>query len=168
MSIVLARIDSRLFHGQVIEGWIPETDASVVIVADDMVASNPLQKRVMEMSAPENIRIIVEGVEDAVEDMCGHTFDDERVLLLFSSPHDACSAIKKGLRLLSVNIGNICCAEGRHQLTASIALNEEDVSDLQDLVDMGVSIDIRSIPRDRPEIIDNLFSMYFESCKRGS
>ena len=65
MPIVLSRVDSRLIHGQVLAGWIPFTDATMIIVADNIVASNYFQKKVMEVAVPPEITLKVESVEDA-------------------------------------------------------------------------------------------------------
>jgi len=35
MPLVLARIDCRLIHGQVVETWVPHTSADSLIVAND-------------------------------------------------------------------------------------------------------------------------------------
>ena len=40
MSIVLARIDDRLIHGQVMTSWLNYTGANKIIVIDDVTAND--------------------------------------------------------------------------------------------------------------------------------
>jgi len=47
MPLVLARIDCRLIHGQVVEAWVPHTSADSLIVANDDLAGNPFLRSVM-------------------------------------------------------------------------------------------------------------------------
>ncbi len=52
MSLVLARIDCRLIHGQVVETWIPHVNANLLIVANDDLYANPVLRSVMELAVP--------------------------------------------------------------------------------------------------------------------
>jgi mannose/fructose/N-acetylgalactosamine-specific phosphotransferase system component IIB len=166
MSIVFARVDSRLFHGQIIESWIPETEASMVIVADDSAVSNPFQKKIMELSAPKDLSLRVEGIDEAVVDLCSERFADERVMLIFASIHDAFEALKKGLKYSEINIGNVGHCQGRHQVTSSLCLNDEDVSALKAIAEMGISVDVRGVPKDKPKALKDILDTYNVSRRR--
>jgi len=166
MPIVFARVDSRLFHGQIIESWVPETSTSMVIVADDSAASNPFQKKIMELSAPKGISLRVEGIDEAVADLRSGRFAGERIMLIFASLHDAFDACKRGMRFDEINIGNVGHCRGRCQVTPSICLNDEDVSDLKALAGMGVSVDVRCVPRDKPKALQALLDIYDASVRR--
>ncbi|MBE9537337.1 MAG: PTS sugar transporter subunit IIB [Proteobacteria bacterium] len=168
MSIVFARVDSRLFHGQIIESWVPETSTSMVIVADDSAASNPFQKKVMELSAPKGISLRVEGIDEAVADLSSERFAGERVMLIFASLHDAFEAYKKGIRFDEINIGNVGHCQGKRQVTSSICLNDEDVSDLKAIAKTGVSVDVRGVPRDKPKGLQDILEIYEASQRRES
>ncbi len=165
MGIVLARVDSRLFHGQVLEGWLPYTGATMVIVADDKAASNPLQKRIMEIAAPDDIKFKVEGIDDAVADLNSDIGSAEKIMILFSCPHDAFEAHKKGIKCNSINIGNINYVSGKKQITPSIALNDDDVRDLKGLVARGVALDVRCVPKEKPSEFDELIDKYVNACR---
>lgn len=165
MSVVLVRVDSRLFHGQILEGWIPSTGTTMVIVADNNAAANPLQKRVMEMAASENVKIRVESIDDAVDDIEHDRFPRESIMILFSSPHDALEAYQKGIRYQSINLGNLNYTSGREQVTPCIALGDDDVDCLKELAKKGIDIDIRGVPRERPKGIEDLFRNYFKICR---
>lgn len=166
MAIVLVRVDSRLIHGQVLEGWIPYTGTTMVIVADDKVVANPIQKKVMEIAVPEEIKLKIETVDEAISDLESGLYDSERIMLIFSSPHDACLACKKGIKCASVNLGNVNYCPGRRQVTASIALDDDDIRDLRELISAGIGIDVRGIPWEKPKEIEEVINSYFDICGR--
>ena len=99
MSIVLARIDNRFVHGQILEGWIPYTRATYVLVASDAAAKNPIQSLAMETCATCGLEIKVLGVEDAVIRLMRGEFDKWRLILFFISP-----TLKWELQLSKVTI----------------------------------------------------------------
>ena len=51
----LVRIDDRLVHGQVVEGWIPFLRADVVVVASDSAAADETQVALMRLALPDEV-----------------------------------------------------------------------------------------------------------------
>ena len=86
--VILARIDDRLIHGQVVEGWVNFLKATCILVADDTVAANPLQRAIMEISVPEGLKVIIGKVEEICGKLLSSSLDGERAILLFSNPVD--------------------------------------------------------------------------------
>ena len=56
IKYVLARIDSRLLHGQVATGWIPAMKPDRVIVVSDSVAKDDLRKSMIREAAPAGVK----------------------------------------------------------------------------------------------------------------
>ncbi|MBI5445189.1 MAG: PTS sugar transporter subunit IIB, partial [Deltaproteobacteria bacterium] len=48
MSILLARVDSRLVHGQVLEVWVPRLRADAIVAVDRALAGDPFRRRLVE------------------------------------------------------------------------------------------------------------------------
>ena len=71
MSIVLARIDSRLVHGQVLEAWVPYVDADCIVVANDEVAAASFQCMVMQAAVPSSIDYWYTGGDRLYPKFCG-------------------------------------------------------------------------------------------------
>ena len=46
-DIVLTRIDNRLLHGQVGISWTAKLHPNLIIIADDIVACDEMQKQIM-------------------------------------------------------------------------------------------------------------------------
>ena len=53
---VLARIDSRLLHGQVATAWTKTTQPTRIIVVSDTVAKDDLRKKLIQQAAPPGVK----------------------------------------------------------------------------------------------------------------
>lgn len=148
MSIVLARIDNRFVHGQILEGWIPYTKATCVIVASDNVARNPIQMMAMETCETCGLKIHVYEVEEAVKRLSGGEFDRSRVVLLFGTTEDALRAVKAGLKIEELNVGNIHFCPGKMQISPSVSVDTVDLENLKALSESGIRVVIRCVPSD--------------------
>ncbi|MCD3448654.1 PTS sugar transporter subunit IIB [Streptococcus equi subsp. zooepidemicus] len=56
LKINLARIDTRLLHGQVATAWTPASKADRIIVASDSVAKDELRKQLIKQAAPGGVK----------------------------------------------------------------------------------------------------------------
>jgi len=160
MPLVLVRVDCRLIHGQVIEAWLPFTGADCLVVANDEVAGDFLQKSIMTMAVPPTIEIAILGVREAADALTNHEFAAKRIMLLFANCQDALECHRLGLHFDRLNLGNLVCTPGKTQITCSISLDQRDVECLKQIRDDGVQIDVRSIPQDTSQ----KFSQIVTAC----
>jgi mannose/fructose/N-acetylgalactosamine-specific phosphotransferase system component IIB len=151
MSIVLARIDNRLIHGQVLEAWVPSINADCIVVANNQVAGITFQKVLMEAAVPKRIRVFIGTVEDAAQALASQDLQARRVLLLFANSEDALKAHRLGIDFSYLNLGNMHGGEGKMRLTCTIALDPSDIENLKNLEDLGVRIVSQCIPSDRQQ-----------------
>ncbi len=56
MNIVLARIDDRFIHGQILTRWIKVHAADRIIVVSDDVAQDEMRKTLILSVAPSNVK----------------------------------------------------------------------------------------------------------------
>ena len=68
MPITLVRIDDRLVHGQVVEGWLPFLRAQRVLVVSDAAASDETQVMLMQLALPDEVELTVLPVAEAASD----------------------------------------------------------------------------------------------------
>jgi mannose/fructose/N-acetylgalactosamine-specific phosphotransferase system component IIB len=155
--IVFTRIDDRLIHGQVVEGWVNFLKATCIVVADDAIASNPLQRSIMELSVPQGLKVSIGSVQDICEQLRTGTLDAERVLLLFSKPSDVLRALKTGLGCRSINIGGMHYVPGKRKLMDVLAVDDLDLEALREIAAMGIKVDVQSVPTQRPLPLDKVF-----------
>jgi PTS system mannose-specific IIB component len=155
--IVFTRIDDRLIHGQVVEGWVNFLKATAILVADDRVASNALQRSIMEISAPQGLGVLI----GTVEDICGRLRTpapgNERAILLFSTPADVVRALKFGLDCRVLNIGGMHYVPGKRKLIDVLAVDDRTWKRWRS--SPGVKVEIRAVPTQKPLPLEKLFKV---------
>ncbi len=151
MSIVLARIDSRLVHGQVLEAWVPYVNADCIVVANDEVACTAFHRMVMQAAVPSSIKLIISTLEESVAILNSAGLLEKRVLLLFSCSEDALKARQLGVAYTKLNLGNMHSSVGKDRYTCTIALDQKDIEQLQQVEEQGVTIVSQCVPADREQ-----------------
>lgn len=66
LKINLARIDTRLLHGQVATAWTPDSKADRIIVASDSVSADKLRKELIKQAAPGNVKANVVPIDKLI------------------------------------------------------------------------------------------------------
>lgn len=146
---VLARIDSRLLHGQVATSWTRSTSPTRIIVVSDTVAKDELRKKLIQQAAPSGIKAhtvpIQKMVELAKDDQ---HFGGQRALLLFENPQDVLRAIEGGVPLDTINVGSMSHSTGKVQPNKVLAFDQDDIDTFKKLKELGVDFDVRKVPAD--------------------
>ncbi len=146
MPLVLARIDCRLIHGQVVETWVPHTKANSLVVANDELAANPLLRSVMELAVPMGIRVHFCRVDEVGAVLSDADRAGERSILLVSNAADAVRLRKEGAEFDLLNIGNLHFAEGKVEISPSVFFAPEDFEALHWFRTHGVSVCVKGTP----------------------
>ncbi|MBP2683379.1 MAG: phosphotransferase system, mannose/fructose/N-acetylgalactosamine-specific component [Deltaproteobacteria bacterium] len=146
MSLVLARIDCRLIHGQVVETWVPHVKANLLIVANDDLAGNPMLRAVMELAVPVGIRVRFCRLDEVIAAIAEADRAGDRSILLVSNASDALKARKDGAAFTLLNIGNLHFAEGKVQISPSVFFAPEDFEALRWFRSHGVSVCVKGTP----------------------
>jgi mannose/fructose/N-acetylgalactosamine-specific phosphotransferase system component IIB len=146
MPLVLARIDCRLIHGQVVETWVPHTKANSLVVANDDLAANLFLRSVMELAVPRGIAVHFCRLSEAAAVLAEANRNGERSILLVSSAADALALRQGGVRFDLLNIGNLHFAAGKVEVTPSVFFSPEDFEAVRWFVSHGVSVCVRGTP----------------------
>ena len=149
MSLVLARIDDRLVHGQVVLVWGQSLSATRLLVADDAVAANPWERELMGTTA-EDMEVLVVAIADLPERL---ELERERrgaTILLLRSPAAALAAIEAGAAIEEINLGGLHFAPGKDKILDYLYLDEPDRRALTALMEMGVRLFAQDVPASRP------------------
>ncbi len=147
MPVVLARVDDRLIHGQIVEGWIPFVGADAIYVVDDEICLDESRCRLMRMILPSGLGLRIISTAELSVTLASDILS--RVMILFSSLNSLVSAVENGVSIRNVNIGNIHNLRGGHQITPSVFLNKDDITLVKKLHDMGIALEVRDVPRGR-------------------
>jgi len=154
MSIDLVRIDDRFIHGLVVVGWVKAIRCKQIIVANDKVASNELQKRLMKAATPEDIEVFIVSIKEAARLIKEGKFEALSTMLLIANPKDALRLIQEGVIIKTINLGGMHFAPDRKQLFPAISMNEEEIEICRQLAHYGIEIEVRT-PPNAPKV--NLF-----------
>jgi len=158
--VILARIDDRLIHGQVVEGWVNFLKATCIIVADDKVAANPLQRSIMEISAPEGLKVVIGTVNEICEKIRSTALDTERAILLFSNPADVVRSFKAGLTCPVINLGGLHYVPGKRRIMDVLAVDDADLEALQDILRQGVKVEIQTVPTEKAQPLEKVLKVF--------
>lgn len=153
------RIDDRLIHGQVVEGWVHYLKATRILVADDRVAANVLQRSIMEIAVPQGLTVMIGGVEEICSQVRA-AGENERAILLFSNPTDVLQALKSGLPCQTINLGGMHYVPGKRKLRDVLSVDDADIASLRAIMARGITVCIQSVPNEKPQQL----SKVFEAC----
>lgn len=151
MPIVLLRIDDRLVHGQVVEGWLPSIEADLVAVVSDAVASDEVQSALMKMAMPASVGLLVLGVSAAAAALKDPKTAGRRILILVPSPAEALALLEDGVAVSRVNVGGLHYTVGKVQLGRALFLDDKDKAALKAIAARGVRLEGRALPADPEE-----------------
>ena len=146
---VLARIDSRLLHGQVATAWTKTVKPTRIIVVSDDVAKDELRKKLIQQAAPPGVKAhtvpISQMIKLAKDDK---HFGGQRALLLFENPEDLLRAVEGGVPIKTVNVGSMAHSPGKVQPNKVLAFSQEDIDTFNKLKEAGLDFDVRKVPND--------------------
>lgn len=120
------RIDNRLIHGQVAVTWMNNIGADKIIVTNDKIAADPIQRMALPMAARGNT-VYVLSIADCIK--YAQDNPNETLFIIAKHPEDALAIIESGLKIIDVNVGNAAPMPGvknYKMVTKSIAVTEEE------------------------------------------
>jgi len=119
------RIDNRLIHGQVAVAWQKYINAKAIIICNDAVAADPLQKMALPLAARQS-KVLVFTIAETLQYEKDHP--DESLFVIAKFPSDALTLLESGVTVESVNVGNAApVAKTQYKMvTKSIAATAED------------------------------------------
>ena len=148
LKINLARLDTRLLHGQVVTNWVPYSKADRVIVASDDVAKDELRKELIKQAAPNGIKVNVVPIQKLIDASKDPRFGNTHALVLFETVQDALRAIEGGVPIKELNVGSMAHSTGKTMVNNVLSMDKDDVACFEKLRDLGVEFDVRKVPND--------------------
>ena len=148
MPILLTRIDDRLIHGQVVVGWAQALKISHIVVVNDEITGNDMQKFLFRMATPTDINLSILTVEEAAAKINKREFDEDNTIILVKAPSDIYRMIKAGGKVPEVNIGGMHFDNNKTQLFDAVFVDDADIAMFRELYDMGVELEVRMVPTD--------------------
>ena len=150
-NILLTRIDNRLIHGQVVGEWAGTVGANLLVVVDDKVANDEVEKSVMQTAAKSlgyDSRFFT--VKHTI-DVIAKASPSQKILLLCKTPATVRELIEGGVDLKSVNIGNMHFSEGKKSIGTKVYVDDKDLSDIEYIKKHVKEIYIQDLPSMKKE-----------------
>ncbi len=147
-KIVLARLDYRLLHGQVVFTWTSKVQAERIIVVDNAAANDDLKKGALKLAKPQGVRLNVFTVERALSKMEKLNTLGERVMFIFGNTSEMLEFCE-GYKLDAINLGATANHDGAEQVggsDSSVFFDASQKTDVNRLLDMGVKLYVQQTP----------------------
>lgn len=160
MPIVLFRVDDRFVHGQILQGWLPSTGAQELFIANDALAQDDAQKMIMECAIPYNVKIFIDTVDEVARLLQAEDAPNVRRMVIVDTPVDALRLVRAGVRFGSLNLGNMSGIGTNKSLTRSLALGEESMGAIREILKEGIDINVQRVPFEKPVDFCDLCDSY--------
>lgn len=147
-NILLTRIDNRLVHGQVGVTWTKTLGANLILVADDIVAEDPMQQSLMEVTAKSSGASIRFFTIDYTAEIIGNAAPEQKIFIVCRTPESVRKLVEKGVPIQDVNVGNMHYSEGKKPITKKVYVNDKDMEDLKFLSNSGINVYCQDVPGD--------------------
>lgn len=132
-NIVLARVDDRLIHTEILTLWVPEVRANRIIIVDDVVAKDKFRSKVIKEMAPQGLIIHVYGIDRATEKL-------KEAPLVFEE------LIKRGIKINQLNIGGMGIRGERKAVARRVACDTMEMEAIHELIKKHVHVYFQTVP----------------------
>lgn len=154
-NIVLARVDDRLIHGEVVSVWTPSLQVNRIIIVDDEVAADAFNKRVIKALAPNGVRCNVYSVERGADILQRDSKEaNERVMVLTKTPITYDRMADLGLKLTDVNLGGMGLRGERTPFIKNVACSPDEIQSIKNLREKGTHVYYQLVPEQQVIEVD--------------
>ena len=140
MSIIGVRIDGRLIHGQVANLWTTKLNITRIMVVDDEVAKNDIEKSGLKLATPPGVKLSVLPIEKAANNILAGKYDSQRLLIIAREPDRLLKLVELGVPIEEINVGNMSQTNETRSITKSINVVDQDVEVFNKLQAKGVRL----------------------------
>jgi len=157
----MIRIDERLIHGQVAYLWTKHLNLDRILVANDSVAKNEIQKTSLVMAAGDKVKASIVEVKDAIDILNDERINNLKVLVLVNNPQDALFICQNVMGIPKVNVGNYGRVSGKIKdkktITDNLYVENSDISLFKKIIDLNIPLEYQLVPDNTPLDLKNKF-----------
>lgn len=148
--VKLLRIDRRVIHGQIAFAWTAYLDVNCILVANDDAAGDDIRMATLRLAKPQNTKLIIKSIDDSIAAFKSGKTDKYKIMIVVENVDDACRLAKEIDDIKVVNLGNVKAHDDSkpYKGNRSINLTNDDQVKLNELLDMGKTVEIRMVPND--------------------
>lgn len=147
-KVVIARVDARLIHGQVMTNLSKSAGANAIFVADDAAAHDEFTKNIiLGAGGRTGLKVRVLKEEGAVRYWQDRQYDNYNVILLTKTIEAMATLIESGVPIDELNLGGIPQRPGLIPIIKEVAITREQLNRLLDIeAKFGTHIYFQAIP----------------------
>lgn len=150
------RIDDRLIHGQVATMWTNKLGVNRLMVVNDEVANNKIQKDMLRLATPAGVASSIITTEKALNNIGAGKYKGQNVLLIVKSPVDLLPFVDRGFEFPTINVGNMSRRPETRVLKPNISVNLEEEKAFHVLLDAGIEITTIMTPDDKKTYLKDI------------
>ena len=148
-NIVLARIDDRLIHGQVVTAWVKQTNANRIVIADDPLTKDMFMQRLLKAVAPPGIAVDIFTIEAAIKFLTEDPPAGENIILVVKVPEIMEALVDGGVVLDKIILGGMGAKEGRKRFNKNVSASPEEVECIRRILDKGIGMYYQLVPSEK-------------------
>ena len=150
MSLVLARVDDRLIHGQVVVGWGKTLGIRYIVLVDDKVRASEWEQDLYRMGVPPDVDVIFASAAEATQQLTHWQADPRPGILLTGDVETMAALCANGGPIHRVNVGGVHHRPGRSERLRYVYLTDAEAALLRDVAARGVDVTAQDVPTARP------------------
>lgn len=147
-EIVNVRVDERLIHGQVAAVWSLHTKATRIMVVDDLVVKDVVNKEALKMACPQQCKLSILTAEKAAANLIANKYEGEKVFIVVKNPGTLRRMAELGYQPDLVNVGNMAGKQNTKMLKKAVSVTEQDMDDFLYLDSRGIKVTAQMVPAD--------------------
>jgi PTS system mannose-specific IIB component len=144
------RIDNRLIHGQVTVKWVGAIGADHLIVTNDDVAKDEIQRMILPQAA-RGVKTSILSIDDTLAYLQKPQAANEKIMVIAKFPSDALRLLQGGMEPREINVGNQAPTPGTKftMVTRSIAVTADDAAIYRQIAE-NRPLTSKMMPNDKP------------------
>ncbi|WP_390408912.1 PTS system mannose/fructose/N-acetylgalactosamine-transporter subunit IIB [Lacticaseibacillus jixiensis] len=148
MTIVAARVDERMIHGQVAFVWTNTVGANRIMVVNDAVVHDQMQIDGLKIARPAGKKLAISSVAKAITNLQNDKYAADNVFVITRNIPDMAALIDGGVPISTFNVGNISAKPGSKRIKQSVALTDDDIAVIHRLIKQGIKITAQMVPNE--------------------
>lgn len=148
MPLLLARIDDRLVHGQVVVGCCEPLRARRILLCDDQVATDSILRGLFGLATPAGVVFEVQKVDGTparLEEL-ERSGEASSTMLLVARSAVMLRLVESGASIPEVNLGGVHGSTEATEVWPGFFLTPQDRAALGGLIARGVRVQVQTVP----------------------
>lgn len=156
--IKFLRVDHRLLHGQVAFSWTQQLGVDCILIANDELMNDELQKTTIKLAKPNNIKLVIKNIDDSIKALNSGITDSYKLFIIVKSIKDAYQLAMNVSEITAINLGGIKEEAHLKALSKTIYVSPEDIQMLKELEAKNISSFIQQVPTEQKLLIKDIIN----------